>query len=144
MKRYKYRGYGWLLAELFVFAFGLVFFLAFNKEDNLHTYAHHYGVAMMILSFAFLPAFFSHRKMSPEQFEKRQKREKQNFDERSFQVACRACRIAEIAGTLSLCVGLIVFAFVLPNRTALWATVGYLTVMILTMLIAHAVYSSKM
>ena len=58
MKQYKRRGYGWLLAELFVFAFGLVFFLAFDKEDNLHTYAHHYGAVMMILSFAFFARIF--------------------------------------------------------------------------------------
>ena len=144
MKQYKRRGYNWLFAELFIFAFGLVFFLVFDKENSLHTYAHDYGISLMIFSFALLPAFFRYRKMTPEQFEKRKKKEKQDFDERNFQIGCRACRIAEIAGTLSLCVGLIIFAFVLPNKAALWATIGYLAIMILALFVAHAVYSSKM
>lgn len=147
MKKYKYRGYDWLIAEILVFVLGLICFLVFeyDEADSIRTYLRCYGLVLMTVSFLiFLPRFIFFRKLTPEQFEKHLKKEKQDFDERSFQIGCRACRIAEVAGELSLCAGLIVFAFVFPNKVALWATIGYLTVMILTMLIAHAVYSSKM
>lgn len=145
MKQYKYRGCNKLITWFVIFALGLVFFLAFDAEDELHNGAHYAGVSLMISScLLYLRDFFRQRKLTPEQFEKQQVKEKQDNDERSFQIQLRAFRAAETAGILCMTAGLLVFAFIFPNDAAMWATLVYIMVMAVTLGIAREVYSSKM
>lgn len=135
MKNYAKRGMTLLTVSICTFAGGIL--LCFFPQTR------YTGIALMIVSLVYLPAFFVCRSMTPEQYEKQRKKEQMANDERSQQIGARTSQLTVMVMYISLCAGVVV-SLIAGNDSALYANLGQFCIIEVSAIIINIILKRKM
>ena len=102
------------------------------------------GIGMLVFAALFyLPMFLYYRRLTPAQFEAEQKQERIANDERNQKIGGRTSSIVVLLMMVSLAVGAVV-ALIAGNRSAVYANVGQIAILFISVLIVNSILKKKM
>lgn len=136
MKKYQKRGIGMLAVFLCACAVGLIMCFFENTRDL--------GIGMLVFAALFyLPMFLYYRRLTPAQFEAEQKQERIANDERNQKIGGRTSSIVVLLMMVSLAAGAVV-ALIAGDRSAVYANVGQIAILFISVLIVNSILKKKM
>lgn len=135
---YEKRGMSWLIAFLTLAALSAVIFGYFwNKWPGAIGATIGGGLVM-------LNNFIKLRRMTPEQFEAFQKKEKMDNDERAALISAKSCAAALSAVLIAASAEYVVFAVFYENVAARRAVLGLLILGVTVLFVARSAYDKKL